>query len=116
MKFIFAKVNRYKIPPFVILLVVGLTSIGAGLNVLPFMLIIAFIEILIYLFFVSTIGWLIKNDLQAISLNLSFVFLGIGGLEKIMHWPGADLYLIIGKVLLIACLIIGCIIIFSKKV
>ncbi|MCU0439613.1 MAG: hypothetical protein MUC49_17120 [Raineya sp.] len=113
MKFIFAKVNRYKIPPFIVLLVVGVASLH--IQVLTFLFIIGVLELILYFLLVLTIGKLIKNDLMAILLNLGLVFLSFGMLLKITHWANANLHLIVGKVSLIFCLIIGCVIIFSKK-
>ena len=113
MKFLFAKVNRYKIPPIIILIVVGVASIH--IQMLTFLFIIGGLELILYFLLVLTIGKLIKNDLMAILFNLGLVFLSFGMLLKITHWANANLHLIVGKVSLISCLIIGCIILFSKK-
>ncbi|MBA3899727.1 MAG: hypothetical protein H0X62_05870 [Bacteroidetes bacterium] len=107
------KVNRYKLPPFIILLLIIFSvflnepsSISiTNLDILLAILVIWVIATLLYFLFVSTIGRLIKRDFIAITLNAGFALLIIGMLFTIQHWPGAKSQLIISGLLILTAII-----------
>lgn len=102
MSFLNRKINRYKLPPFIVLLVLVMdlamlfrTRLENS-RVLYTIFFTWILVMIVYFIFVATVCRSIKNDLVAILISAGVSILVVSRMYTIMHWPGANTLLITG--------------------